>query len=140
MNYWLVKSEPETFSIEDLENEQVTRWDGVRNYQARNNLKAMKIGETCLFYQSVTKPAVIGTCTVVSEFYPDMSAEKPDTWVCVDLEMGIRFPNKILLSEIKADDMLSDMVLVKNSRLSVQPVSKEEFDYIYSLGFKKEKK
>lgn len=136
MNYWLVKSEPETFSLDDFEAEQVTVWDGVRNYQARNNLKAMKLNDVCLFYESVTKPGVVATCTVVNEFYPDPKAEKPNSWVCVDLEMGVRFPRKITLAEIKADDFLQGMVLIKNSRLSVQPVTKDEFDYIYKWGFR----
>jgi predicted RNA-binding protein with PUA-like domain len=135
MNYWLVKSEPETFSLEDFEAEQVTVWYGVRNYQARNNLKAMQLGDVCLFYQSVTKPGVIATCTVVSEHYPDPKSEQPHNWVAVDLEIGVRFSRKITLAEVKADDFLQGMILLKNSRLSVQPVTKEEFDYIYKWGF-----
>jgi predicted RNA-binding protein with PUA-like domain len=136
MNYWLVKSEPETFSIEDFIKEKVTVWYGVRNYQARNNLRAMEYGDLCIFYRSVTKPGAIGICKVAKEHYQDPTTELP-AWLAVDLEFVKAFERDILVSEIKATPELQDMVLLKNSRLSVQPVTKEEYEVITKIGANK---
>ncbi len=136
MNYWLVKSEPETYSIEDFVKEQVTVWYGVRNYQARNNLRAMGIGDLCLFYRSVTKPGAIGICSVAKEHYQDPTTELP-AWLAVDLQFVKKFEKEVLVTEIKATPELQDMVLLKNSRLSVQPVTKEAFEILTALGSNK---
>jgi predicted RNA-binding protein with PUA-like domain len=134
MNYWLVKSEPETFSLEDFIKEKVTVWYGVRNYQARNNLKAMEIGDKCIFYRSVTKPGAIATCTVAKEYYQDPTIDHPN-WVAVDIAFDKAFKKEVLLQEIKETPELMNMVLLKNSRLSVQPVMVEEFELLVKMGF-----
>ncbi len=134
MQYWLIKSEPESFSIEDFRREQVTIWNGVRNYTARNNLKAMQLGDICIFYRSVTKPAATALSRVVREFYPDETAEDGKDWVAVEVELTEEFKNEVSLATIKATPELKDMALLKLSRLSVQPVKKEEFDLIYAMS------
>ena len=133
MAYWLIKSEPETFSLEDFRNEKVTVWYGVRNYTARNNLRAMQMGDICIFYRSVTKPAVIALSKVVRENYQDPTTEET-AWVAVDVELIEEFKNEIPLSTIKATPELQDMALLKLSRLSVQPVTPDEFDVICKMG------
>ena len=133
MNYWLIKSEPGTYSWDDFIKEKRTHWDGVRNYQARNNIKAMMPDDLALFYHSVKNPAVIGIAKVVSEFYPDPTIDD-DRWVVVDVVPVRKLKNPVTLAQVKAEDGLSDMVLVKNSRLSVQPVLPEEFEAIIALG------
>tara|TARA_B100001559_G_C16442254_1_gene595017 strand:+ start:774 stop:1250 length:477 start_codon:yes stop_codon:yes gene_type:complete len=148
-NYWLIKSEPNTYSLEDLENEvnQTTHWDGVRNYQARNNMQKMQIGDDLLFYYSNSKPRIIvAIVTVTKEAYPDHTAwdqsdihfdEKstPDNprWFMVDVQIKEKFDNPIHVDELKQIPELENMVLFKNQRLSVQPVTKEEWDIIISL-------
>lgn len=131
MNYWLMKTEPGTYSWSDLVRDKKTSWDGVRNYQARNNLKAMKKGDMILIYHSMDDKAVVGTATIVKENFPD--PKEPD-WVLVDIAVGKKLKKPVTLAQIKADKRLSDMVLVKNSRLSVQPVKKEEFDFVIALS------
>lgn len=133
MAYWLVKSEPETFSLDDFKAEKVTVWYGVRNYTARNNLKAMQMDEICLFYKSVTKPAIQGLARVVREQYQDPTTEEV-AWVAVDLEFIEEFKNEIPLSTIKATPELQNMALLKLSRLSVQPVTDDEFEIICKIG------
>ena len=134
MNYWLIKSEPETFSIDDFIEENVTVWYGVRNYTARNNLKAMQHGDMCVFYRSVTKPAIQGLSKVVREHYQDPTTD--DTrWVVVDLAPVEKLPNSVTLKAIKADERLQDVSLIRQSRLSVQQLKKEEFDLIVSKGY-----
>ncbi|MGK7392039.1 MAG: EVE domain-containing protein [Candidatus Cyclobacteriaceae bacterium M2_1C_046] len=133
MNYWLIKSEPNTYSWNDLEKDNRTFWDGVRNYQARNNLKAMKKGDLALFYHSVNEKAVVGIAKIVKEHYQDPGTDD-DRWVAVDIEPFKKLKKPVTLDEIKADEQLENMVLIKNSRLSVQPVKVEEFDLIVSKG------
>ncbi|WP_420388420.1 EVE domain-containing protein [Roseivirga sp.] len=133
MNYWLIKSEPNTYSYDDLVKLGRDHWDGVRNYQARNNLKSMVPGDLALFYHSVNEKAVVGIAECVSEYYPDPTIDD-DRWVVVDFVPKQKLKNPITLEEIKKTDLLSDMVLLKNSRLSVQPVRKEEFDLIIKMS------
>ncbi len=133
MNYWLIKSEPGTYSWDDLERDKKTLWDGVRNFQARNNMKAMEVGDLCLYYHSVNEKQVIGVAKVVKAFYPDPTAKEGD-WVVVDVAPEQKLKNPVTLAQVKADERLTDMVLVRNSRLSVQPVKKEEFDIIIAMG------
>ncbi|HHP7241497.1 MAG TPA: EVE domain-containing protein [Cyclobacteriaceae bacterium] len=133
MKYWLIKTEPNTYSWDDFTNLGKDHWDGVRNYQARNNLKKMAVGDLALFYHSVNEKSVVGVAEVVSEHYPDPTIDD-ERWVVVDVVPKMKLNNPVTLKEIKADDRLSDMVLVKNSRLSVQPVEKEAFDIIIEKG------
>ncbi|TAG45945.1 MAG: EVE domain-containing protein [Cytophagia bacterium] len=133
MKYWLIKSEPDAYSWQDLENEQIGRWDGVRNYQARNNLKSMEMGDLCLFYHSVTEKQVVGIAEVVNEYYPDTTAEKGD-WVCIDVKPYQKLPTPVTLAQIKNELQLNEMALLKQSRLSVCPLTKDEFDCIIKMG------
>ena len=133
MNYWLIKSEPGTYSYKDLENDKQTYWDGVRNFQARNNLKSMKVGDLCLYYHSVNEKSVVGVAKVVKEHYQDPTTDD-SRWVVVDLQPEFPLKKPVSLAEIKEEDQLREMVVVKNSRLSVQPVRKEEFDKIIKMG------
>ena len=132
MNYWLMKTEPGTYSWDDMKRDKRTYWDGVRNYQARNNLKAMKEGDLAFFYHSVNEKTVVGVVKIVKEFYQDPTTDD-DRWVAVDIVPDYDL-NPVHLSQIKADERLDQMVLVRNSRLSVQPVRKEEFDIIVGMG------
>jgi predicted RNA-binding protein with PUA-like domain len=133
MNYWLIKSEPETYSIDDLIRENVGRWDGVRNYTARNNLRTMQLGDMCFFYRSVHKPAVQGLCKIVKEHYPDPTTDNA-AWVCVDIEYVDTLKNEVSLAAIKTNPALENMSLLKLSRLSVQPVTMDEFDEILRMS------
>ncbi|MFY0690239.1 MAG: EVE domain-containing protein [Cyclobacteriaceae bacterium] len=133
MNYWLIKSEPNTYSWDDFVKLGRDHWDGVRNYQARNNMKEMKEGDLALFYHSVNEKAVVGVAQVVREYYQDPTTED-DRWVVVDLVPVERLKRPVTLEQIKSDDRLSNMVLVRNSRLSVQPVKLEEFDLIVGMN------
>ena len=134
MNYWLVKSEPDTYSWDDLVKDKKTVWDGVRNFQARNNLKSMKKGDSVLFYHSNEGKEIVGISKVAKEGYPE---PKDNDWIAVDLVPDKKLKNPVTLAQIKTDKRLSDMVLVKASRLSVQPVKAEEFDIILALSEKK---
>jgi predicted RNA-binding protein with PUA-like domain len=133
IRHWLVKSEPSAYAWEDLEKEGKTAWTGVRNFQARNNLRSMKKGDLVLFYQSVTDPSVRGVTRVVKEAYPDATA-KEGAWSCVDLEKIRPLPSPVTLAAIKIDAHLAEIALIKQSRLSVMPLTKEEYDRILSLG------
>ncbi|HWB58021.1 MAG TPA: EVE domain-containing protein [Chthoniobacteraceae bacterium] len=133
MKYWLVKSEPSSYSWQSLTADKKTAWTGVRNFMARNNLKAMKSGDTVLFYHSVTEKAVVGIAKVVKESYPDPTATEGN-WLCVDLAPVKALKNPVTLEVIKAEKSLAQMVLVRSSRLSVQPVTAEEFEKIISLA------
>lgn len=126
MAYWLVKSEPDVYGFDDLLREGRSRWDGVRNYQARNNLRAMKVGDLCLFYHSNIGLEVVGIARVEREHYPDPTAEKGD-WSCVDLVPVARLARPMSLAEIKAHPDLQQVGLVRNGRLSVMPLSEAEF-------------
>jgi predicted RNA-binding protein with PUA-like domain len=123
MNYWLVKQEPDSYSFDDFVADKRAAWTGVRNYQARNNLRAMKKGDTALYYHSNIGKAVVGIAKVAKEAYPDPTAKEGD-WVAVDLVPEKALKRPVTLDEIKTHKTLSEMVLVKNSRLSVQPVTK----------------
>ena len=131
MNYWLVKSEPGTFSWDDLVRDKKTVWDGVRNFQARNNLKNMKKGDLTFFYHSGEDKAIVGIGKIIKEGYPE---PKDHDWVAVDITPDKKLKNPVTLAQIKADKRLVDMVLVKASRLSIQPVKAEEFDLILALS------
>ena len=133
MNYWLIKSEPGTYSWEDLKSDGQTYWDGVRNYQARNNLREMKVGDLAFFYHSVNEKRILGVAEIIKEHYQDPSTAD-ERWVAVDVRPYKEFSTPISLGDIKAVNELSNMVLVKNSRLSVQPVRREEFDLILGMG------
>lgn len=133
MNHWLVKSEPFKYSWEKFNQEGRTFWDGVRNYQARNNLKAMKEGDLVLFYHSNEGMAVVGIARVVREFYQDPTTDDIN-WVVVDLVPVETLKNPVTLAQIKADDRLKDISLVRQGRLSVMPLKAEEFDRIIELG------
>lgn len=133
MQYWLIKSEPNTYSWDDLVKLGQDHWDGVRNYAARNNMKLMKEGDLALFYHSVNGKEVIGIAKVVREHYPDPTTDD-DRWVVVDFVPQEKLKKPISLETIKADSQLQEMVLVNNSRLSVQPVKKEEFDRVIALS------
>jgi len=148
--FWLVKSEPETFSFDDLlaAPGRTTHWDGVRNFAARNHLRAMKKGDRVLFYHSSTKPtAVVGVAEVVREAYPDSTAldkqdphfdpkSKPDdpTWFMVDIRAVEAFKRPVSLDEIKKVKELANMALIRLGRLSVQPVTDREFEIVAKLG------
>lgn len=133
MNYWLTKSEPETYSWNDLQKDGTTAWTGVRNFQARNNLRAMKAGDRVLFYHSGETKEIVGVARVTKSAYPDATAKEGD-WVCVDLALVKPFTRSVALTDIKADKQLKEMVLVKNSRLSVQPVTAEQFNRVLELA------
>ena len=131
MNYWLMKTEPSTYSWDDLVRDKKTTWDGVRNFQARNNLKAMKKGDTVLIYHSMDDKAIVGLAKISKEHFPD---PKDKDWIAVEVAADKKLKNPVTLAQIKADKRLSNMTLVKSSRLSVQPVKEEEFDMILGLS------
>lgn len=133
MNYFLVKSEPFKYSWGQFNKDGQTFWDGVRNYQARNNLKAMKEGDLVLFYHSNEGKEVVGIAKVVKEYYQDPTTEDPK-WVVVDLAPVETFKKSVTLEQIKADEFLQDVALVRQGRLSVMPLKAEEFDRIVALG------
>ncbi len=132
MKYWLLKSEPEKYSIQKFQTDGHTFWDGVRNYQARNNLQAMKTGDLCLYYHSNEGKEIVGMARVIREAYPDPTTEDP-AWVVVDVEFVEIFPKTLTLAQLKAHPVLKDMALAKNSRLSVLPVTPLEFDLVVQL-------
>lgn len=133
LNHWLVKSEPSAYSWADLIREKQTAWTGVRNFQARNNLRAMKKGDLVLFYQSVTDPSVRGITKVVKEAYPDPTAKEGD-WSCVDLAAVKHLPSPVTLQEIKGEKSLAEISLIKQSRLSVMPITPKEYERILGMG------
>ena len=151
MSYWLFKTEPGCFSFDDLKSrpEMTEHWDGVRNYQARNFLRdQVRQGDLVLFYHSnIPEPAVVGVATVVREGYPDFTALDPDSehfdpkssidapiWYMVDVRYVETMKKPVTLERIKANPLLSDMPLVRRSRLSIQPVTTEEWDMIRAMG------
>lgn len=133
MNYFLVKSEPFKYSWEQFNKDKETFWDGVRNYQARNNLKEMKKGDLVLFYHSNEGKEVVGVAKVVKEFYQDPTTDD-ERWVVVDLAPIETLKTPVTLEAIKKDGFLQDIALVRQGRLSVMPLKKEEFDRIIQLG------
>jgi predicted RNA-binding protein with PUA-like domain len=125
VNYWLVKSEPETYPFAQFRKEKKTAWTGVRNYTARNFLKAMAVGDQVFFYHSVSEKAIVGLATVAKTAYPDPTVEPDEKgdWVCVDLKAGGALPRAVTLEEIKKTTSLRELPLLRQSRLSVQPVN-----------------
>jgi predicted RNA-binding protein with PUA-like domain len=134
MNYWLVKSEPEAYSWADFTREAGTDWTGVRNYQARNNLQAMQPGDLVLFYHSVSEKAVVGVAVVHAPHAPDATAEAGSPWVAVHLRPHAPLPRPVPLAALKAEARLSQLALLRQSRLSVTPVRPEEFDIVLELA------
>ena len=133
MNYWLVKTEPEEFSFDDLMHDGKVVWDGVRNFQARNNLKTMKNGDQVFVYHSGKSKEIVGIAEVIKEYYLDPS-DKTGLWVVVELKSFKRLNKPITLNQIKKEKPLSHLLLLKQSRLSVMPVSKIDFLYIFKLS------
>jgi len=150
--YWLIKSEPSAYSIDDLVRDKITHWDGVRNYQARNFMRdEMKIGDKVLFYHSNAEPtAIVGVCEVIKEGYPDLTAYDPEdkhydpksklespTWIMVNIKIIQKLKRPVTLAEIRINSKLQNMQLVKRgNRLSVMPISEKEFDEILKLRAK----
>ena len=131
--HWLVKSEPEAYSWADFERDKRTAWTGVRNYQARLHLNAMRPGDRVLFYESVGPKAVAGLAEVTKPSFPDTTAEEPG-WVAVELKCGRALPHPVSLAQIKAEAALADIALIRQSRLSVLPLSASEYALIVKLG------
>ena len=135
MAYWLFKSEPSTWSWDQqvAKGDEGEEWDGVRNYQARNKMREMSVGDLGFFYHSQTEKAVVGIVEVIAESHQDSTTDD-DRWDCVDIKAVRTLPNPVTLSEIKADERLAEMILVRNSRLSVQPVTDAEWEIICAMG------
>ena len=134
MAYWLFKSEPGTWGWDDqVKKNAPEQWDGVRNYQARNFMREMKVGELGFFYHSVNEKKIVGIVRVAVACHPDTTTEDA-RWECVDVEAVKPLAVPVSLEQIKHEPKLADMVLVKNSRLSVQPVTKDQWDYICQMG------
>ncbi|HTH54455.1 MAG TPA: EVE domain-containing protein [Cyclobacteriaceae bacterium] len=131
MNYWLVKTEPETYSLDDLSRDKKTTWDGVRNFQARSNLKAMKKGDLAFVYHTGDEKAVVGLAEITKEFFPD---PKDKDWAAIEIGYKKKLKRAVLLSEVKADKKLANMYLVRAARLSVQSVTKDEFDLVMAMS------
>tara|TARA_B100000575_G_C23098178_1_gene633484 strand:+ start:511 stop:927 length:417 start_codon:yes stop_codon:yes gene_type:complete len=135
MQYWLLKSEPNTWSWNDQVKEGISMWDGVRNYQARNNLKKMKIGDLCFFYHSVSERLIVGIVKVVKEFYTDPT-DNTKQFVVVDVKPFKKLKNPVSLEAIKKNKKLDKIALIKQSRLSVMPLKKNEWDTIIKMSLK----
>lgn len=133
MRYWLVKSDPDEYSFHDLVRDKKTNWTGVRNYQAKNNLSAMAKGDVVLVYHSQTEKAIVGSSKVSKTAFPDPT-EDGEGWVCVELTAGKSFKNVITLEHIKSTPALSEIALIKQSRLSVMPLTDEQYECILELG------
>ena len=132
-SFWIVKQEPSKYNWEQFEKDGSTYWDGVRNYQARNNLIAMNKGDLILFYHSVIGKEIVGVAKVIRESYPDPTTDD-DRWVVVDLKPIKPFKVPVSLDNIKAHKELTEIALIKQSRLSVMPVTKKEFQILLKLG------
>jgi predicted RNA-binding protein with PUA-like domain len=132
-NHWIVKQEPETYSWEDLVRDGKTDWTGVRNFQARNNLRSMKPGDKVLFYHSGKEKAIVGIAEVVNGPYAE-STKDAGEWTAVDIKPVKPFAKAVSLSTIKSEPRLAEVALIRQSRLSVVPLTKEEFDFIVKLG------
>ena len=133
VSYWLLKSEPSTWSWEDQVKAGIEMWDGVRNYQARNNLMKMKKKDLCFFYHSVSEKLIIGIVEVVKEHYPDPT-DKTGRFVVTDVKTKKKLKKAVSLEEIKSTPKLSNMALIKQSRLSVMPLTKIEWDLILKIS------
>ena len=132
-NYWMVKQEPETYSWQDLVKDGKTDWTGVRNFQARNNLRFMKKGDYVFYYHSVSEKQIVGLARVGREAYPDPTAKEGD-WSCVDLVPLKPLSKPVELDTIKKDKILKTLPLVRQTRLSVTPLTKEHFQRVLALG------
>jgi predicted RNA-binding protein with PUA-like domain len=137
--YWMVKQEPETYSWDDFVRDGKTDWTGVRNYQARNNLREMKTGDQVLFYHSGKEKAVVGLAEVAKAGYPDPTSDD-EQWIAVDLKPVSRFVNPVPLPAIRYDKRLNGLPLIRQSQLSVMPLTKEEYDVITAMGNGKTRK
>ncbi len=133
MNYWLLKSEPEAYSYQPLVKENTGRWDGVRNYMARNNLRAMAVGDLALFYHSVQEKAVVGVCKVSKTAYADPTAESGD-WSCVEVKPVKKLPIPVTLEQIKSEPALAQIAMLKYNRLSVVPLTEAEYQHILEMA------
>lgn len=133
MKYWLIKSEPSTWSWDDQIKEKITMWDGVRNYQARNNLMSMRLNDLCFFYHSVYEKKIVGIVSVTKEHYTDPT-DKTKKFVAVDVKTKKTLKNPVTLKQIKKEKKLSHLALVKQSRLSVMPIDQISWDLICNLG------
>lgn len=131
MNYWMVKSEPESYSWEDFLKKGEDIWDGVRNFQARNYLRQMQVGDAVLFYHSGKAKAIVGVAEVSQEEFPD---PKDQAWIAVKLRAKQPLKNPVTLAEIKAEDRLSELPMLRQSRLSVLPVAKDEFELLLKMS------
>lgn len=131
MNFWMVKQEPEAYSFDDLIKDGKTDWTGVRNFQARNNLRLMKFGDKVLFYHSISEKSVVGLAEVTREQFPDPTDEK---WLAVEISPVKKFDMAVSLKQIKAESGLRNIALIRQSRLSVMPLTEGEFDLILRLG------
>jgi predicted RNA-binding protein with PUA-like domain len=135
-NYWLVKQEPEDYSWDDLVRDKKTAWTGVRNFQARNNLRQMKLGDAVFFYHSGKEKSVVGIAEVGKAAYPDPTADD-QSWIAVDIKPVKLLARPVSLADIRANAKLRDLLLVRQSRLSVMPVAKADFDEIVKMSGKK---
>lgn len=135
MAYWLIKTEPGCWSWNDQKTKKTTHWDGVRNYQARNNLKSMNVGDLCFFYHSVKERRIMGIVKVIKTYYPDPTDET-GRFVMVDVEYDQDLKNPVSLDKIKAHPSLCHLGLVTQSRLSVMPIDETSWNLIYEYGMK----
>ena len=133
MNFWLLKSEPSTWSWSDQKKVKTTIWDGVRNYQARNNLMAMKKNDECFFYHSVSEKKIVGIVSVVKEYYLDPT-DKSKKFVAVDVHAIKTFPTPVTLEQVKKEKKLSNIPLIKQSRLSVMPIDSQSYKLLCKMG------
>jgi len=134
--YWLVKQEPEDYSWNDLVRDGITQWTGVRNFQARNNLRQMQAGDAVFFYHSGKEKSIVGIAQVAKAAYPDPTADDP-AWIAVDIKPVKPLSRPVALVDIRANSKLSNLLLIRQSRLSVMPVTKQEFEEIVRMGGKK---
>ena len=132
MNYWVLKSEPTTYSFDDLMRDKRTVWDGVRNYQARNNLRAMEVGDLAIIYHSGGEKAAVGISKIVKAAYKDPKSD--EDWSAIDLAPVKPLIKAVTLAQMKADKMLKNITLVKHSRLSVSPITKSDFERVLYFG------
>jgi predicted RNA-binding protein with PUA-like domain len=133
MAYWLVKSDPDTYSFENLKSDKKTAWDGVRNYQARNNLMNMKKDDLVLFYHSQITKEIVGIARITKENFQDITTDD-ERWVAVEISYVKDFPYFVTLDSIKSQPLLSDLDLIKQSRLSVMPVTEKEYQLLLQMG------
>lgn len=133
MNYWLLKTDPQTYSINDLEEDISTIWDGVRNFQARNYLKNMKIDDRLVIYHSIKEKSIVGTAVISKEFFSDPTVND-SRWIAVEIKYKSTFKNPVSLEIIKEDKQLAGLLLIKQPRLSVMPISKQEYNRIIDIS------